>query len=408
MMMTSWREIWYGTLTVQFRGDEVNEVLSALQQKRIQLRSIIVRNHQCQCMFCLKDFPEVYAICKKFHVKMRFLDRSGIPFWWKRAYHRKAFFLGIGLFCCLLYLFSNMIWQVQVQGVSDDDLSQSLMQTAREFGLYAGAWKWRLPDVVELQKDILEKSPHLVWVGVSIEGAVAKIQAIEKINPPDAIATTPHSIVAAKPGVIRHVYASRGHVQVLPGQFVQPGQVIISGELGEGNKAVPANGQVLAEVWYVSKVQVPLVTKQQTFSGVFVTREYLDIGGFHLRIWGWKQPHYSAFLERDENQALTLGHLKLPIQFRKVTEYEVNVSMEQHSLERAKQEALQMAHTDVQTQVGKDGRILAQTVLHPEVLHGTLYETILTRTEENIGVPEIISEPQPHGENPNGNHDSIQ
>lgn len=374
-----------GALTVEFRGENLSLFVPRLQQEGIRLHQVRFRQGRCICSFSLGDFEKVYTLCRQNRVKLRFIRRSGLPFLKKRALHRKAFMFGIILFFAIIYIASSMIWKIQVQA-SDEELIPGVLQAARSSGLFVTTWKNRLPDVLKLQEEILKKSTNLVWVGVRIQGSVASIQAVERIANTPAENRTPHNIVAAKPGVIRRVFATRGVVNVKPGQLVQPGQILVSGTLYEGTQ-VPANAEVLAEVWYTSTVQVPLAVRESGLTGEHDTRDYIDIGKLGLRVWGWKQPNYAASLERDSVTSWHIAKWTLPIQLRKVWEYEMTTRAEQTSVAKARSQALELAAQDVRTQIGKAGTILRQTVLQPKVSHGTLYETVLTQAEEDIGTP---------------------
>jgi len=374
-----------GALTLQLRGDNIHHIIGVLQQNEVRMQHVRMKNGQCTLTLSLRDFPICYTLCRQYKVKMRFKKRLGLPFLLRRMRRRKAFVGGFIVFVVLIFIMSSMVWRVNIQA-NDEDTIASVQQAARDAGLYVGAWRNAIPDPLILQKKILEKVPSVVWVGVAMDGSVATLQAVEKIPGVETANTTPHNIGAAKPGVILQVYATRGQVLVKPGQVVKPGDIMISGDLSNGIKKVPASGSVLAEVWYTSKVEIPLQVAHDGLTGLSFTRDYLDLGGFGIRVWGWKQPNYTASVDRTERTAWHFGSFALPIQWRAVTEFEVDKASESFSQQVAEKQALQLAIQDVRAQMGNDARVLGQTVLQAQVAHGKLYETVLTRTEENIGV----------------------
>lgn len=293
--------------------------------------------------------------------------------------------VGIALFFVALYGLGNVIWQVDVSGVEDDS-RQLVIQAARELGVYPGSWKSKVPEPDVIQSRLLKKLPNLMWVGVQMDGSKVRIEAVPKVPDVQPLNKTPHDVIAGKPGVIRRVFANRGTVMVKPGQVVHPGDVVISGNLAGGTKWVPADGQVFAEVWYNTRITIPLQVNQSALTGNHVERDYLTLGGLNLRFWGWQQPDYQATYERDETSDWKLGGLTLPVQWKQVTLYEVSPAQVKQSEDDAARNALALAAQDVRGQMRGDGEILEQTVLHREVQHGKLYETILTKTDENIGV----------------------
>lgn len=397
--ITHW---WHGFLLMELRGQSVSEALRAFQQEGIELYYVKVRSGRSTLGISRHDFASFYSICRQHGVKIRFIKKEGFPFLAKRWAKRKCMIAGFGLFLSLVYGMSAMIWQVSVTGV-DEEAQATVLQAAKECGLYPGAWKGPLEDVQVIQNRLLEKIPSLVWVGVQVEGSKAKLEALEKIPNTEKIDATPHNLIAAKPAVIRYVYATRGQSLVKPGQVVHPGQIVISGNLGEGVKSVPATGRVLAEVWYTSKVEMPLQVIHSGLTGAFVNRDYLMFGSATLRVWGWQQPDYKSTYEQSNDTDFHLGNWAVPIQLRKVTVYEAFPEAVSKSEQSAEQSAIHLAAQDVRRHMAEEGEILTQTVLHREVSHGKLYETILTRTEEDIGVAaamepvqEELPSSQPH------------
>ncbi|GMA60020.1 sporulation protein YqfD [Alicyclobacillus fastidiosus] len=384
----------YGEVTLRLRGRDVSGCIVQLQQRGIPLRSVRVHRDSGQCRICLKDFDDVYSICRAHHVRFRIEHRQGIPFWKKRVWHRKMFALGALLFVCIIYGMSSIIWRVDVLGVEDQDGVAQIRDAAKSVGLYVGQQRSKLGDPFVLQEKILAKASDFVWVGLRTSGSVATIQALQKVEGTKQSSNTPHDIVATEPAVIRSVAATRGRVLVKANQYVYPGQVLISGTLAEGQKSVPASGDVLAEVWYTSKLSVPLKVIKSGLTGESVTRDYLLLGNWRVRVWGFKEPHFTASYERDSTTEWSIHRLLLPVQLQHVQLYEATQSAEQQSLQAAKQKALQLASADVQTQVKSDATVLGQSVLHEQVSHGTLYETVLTRVEQNIGVAAAIPAPK--------------
>lgn len=377
--------IVFGYVFMEVRGSNIQALLLDMQQKGVVLHDVFVKGDRGTVGVCLRDFDAFYPACRKHGVKLRFTSRSGMPFFIRKLRRRKAMLVGIALFFVALYGLGNVIWQVDVSGVEDDS-RQLVIQAARELGVYPGSWKSKVPEPDVIQSRLLKKLPNLMWVGVQMDGSKVHIEAVPKVPDVQPLNKTPHDVIAGKPGVIRRVFANRGTVMVKPGQVVHPGDVVISGNLAGGTKWVPADGQVFAEVWYNTRITVPLQVNQSALTGNHVERDYLTLGGLNLRFWGWQQPDYQATYERDETSDWKLGGLTLPVQWKQVTLYEVSPAQVKQSEDDAARNALALAAQDVRGQMRGDGEILEQTVLHREVQHGKLYETILTKTDENIGV----------------------
>ncbi|WP_067922967.1 sporulation protein YqfD [Alicyclobacillus shizuokensis] len=384
MNLTHLEQWWFGSLYMELRGAAVPDVIVELQRRGIPMRHVRLGQGRATLLAGVRDFPAVYRVCRARRVKIRFIERSGLPFTLRRVRRRKAFVAGMLLFLLLVYAQSQLIWRVNIDGVSEES-EASLRQAAAEAGLYVGAWKGQVRDLDRLQADIQKRAPNLTWVGVNIQGTVARVEAVEKVPDVPEKPQQPHNIVAAKPATIRRVFATRGKSVVRPGQVVQPGQLLISGLLGDG-KEVPADGEVWAEVWYTSQVSLPLQVRQSGLTGQEVQRQYLLLGPWAIRVWGWQEPRYKASIERDHDTDWRLGKWRLPLQLRTATVYEAQPYAVRHSVTAAEKRALTLAAADVKRQMGGDGVILEQKVLQRKVSRGKLYEKVFTRVEEDIAV----------------------
>ncbi|GMA52156.1 sporulation protein YqfD [Alicyclobacillus contaminans] len=384
-----------GSLLLEIRGKNSALWLKDLQHRGVPLFDVRLHGDSGTVTVGLRDFPEVYEVCRRHGVKLRFVAKAGFPFWRRKLWRRKVFLLGFVAFFAVLYGLSHVVWQVTVVG-AEEDTQQMVLQTVREMGVHRGAWSNRLPANDEIQSRLLQKLPSLMWAGVQIDGSRVTIEVVPKVPDVAPPPSAPHDILAGKPGVIRKVYANRGTVLVQPGQVVHPGQVVISGNLGNGIKRVPADGQVFAEVWYNSRISVPLQVEQAALTGRRVERGYLTLGSFRIRLWGFEQPDFTPGFEREVETDWKLGGWRLPVQWTTRTLFEVSATPLQQSEQQAEAAALRLAAQDVQAQMHGDGVVLGQTVLHREVEHGKLYETIVTKTEEDIGVVSSLQQPANH------------
>ncbi|MCL6631086.1 MAG: sporulation protein YqfD [Alicyclobacillus herbarius] len=400
MNWTRVQEWWFGSLHMELRGIGVPDVIVELQRKGVELRHVRLGQESATLLAGVRDFGAVYQVCRRHRVKIRFLERAGMPFTVRRIKRRKTFVAGMLLFVFLVYTQSQVIWRVTIDGVPEDT-ALAVRQAAAESGLYVGAWRGRLADMDRIQADIQKRLPNLTWVGVNVQGTIAHIEAVEKIPGVLEERDEPHNVVAAKPATIRRVFASRGKAVVKPGQVVQAGQLLISGLLADG-KEVPAEGQVWAEVWYTSQVSLPMQVTQSGLTGKSVQREYLRLGPLAVRVWGWQEPRYQASVERTDETQWHIGKWLLPVQLQTVTVYEAHPQAVESSVAEAEKRALTLAKADVRRQMGGDGVVLEQKVLQRKVSHGKLYEKVFTRVEEDIATEAPIPPaPEKHKVAPN-------
>lgn len=380
-----------GYLRLELVGQQLEPVLQEVLRQGVPLYYLRTKHQTATLGISLRDLRTLYLSCKSHRVKMRFIGKEGLPFLIRRWRRRKMFLLGVVLFLAILFVCRSLVWNVDVSGV-DTEEQQAILQAAKSMGVTRGALLGPVRDVDRIQSELLRRVPSLMWVGVNVEGTKVRIQALKRVEGVQEKVETPHNIVAGKPAVIRKVFATRGMVTVIPGQAVSPGQVLISGVLGGGEKEVPATGVALAEVWYQSQVEVPLHVNQQALTGERVSFDDLQLGGLDLRVWGWRTPKFSASYAREDDTQWKIGNWTLPFTWRHITKYEATTDAVTHSTQEAEAKARLLARQDVSAQPGTDRTLLGQTVLHQEVKHGKLYATVLTRSEEDVGIPGKIPE----------------
>ena len=176
---------------------------------------------------------------KKAGVHVKITGRFGLPFFLYRNRRRKLYGAGVAAFFLVLFIMSRFIWNISLEGnrrFTDDMLLHYLDSQKIHYGMAKSA----------IDCDILEESirsayPEIIWVSARVSGTRLLIRMKEN----DVVGTipkkdeTPRNLVADKAGTVVKMVVRKGKAQVLPGEEVEPGQVLISGEipiLGDGGE----------------------------------------------------------------------------------------------------------------------------------------------------------------------------
>ncbi|SIS66726.1 sporulation protein YqfD [Alicyclobacillus vulcanalis] len=380
---------WQGSVTLVAFGPGAGQLVGRLQQQGIAVRDVRFSQGGVVLRVSIRTLRHLMRARRAYGIRFRVIERHGLPFLGQRLWRRKAFAVGAVAFVAILYVLSSIVWRVEIVGANGEDQEAELRQAAAEAGLKVGQWKSRLAEPAELAERMVARAPNYVWVGVQVTGSVATVRGIPKVPGVPKAAQAPCNIVATRPGVILDVQASRGRVLVKPNQWVQPGQVLISGLLTDKGPSVPASGHVFAEVWYTSQVSIPLRVATEGLTGAALSRDYLAVGGMRLRVWGFQEAPPAVY-ERDDETDWRIGQWRLPVQWVHATLYEVKPVVWQVDVAQARNEALVMAAADVRSLAGGEMAILGQSVLQERLDRGTLYATILTRVQQDIGAPAAI------------------
>jgi similar to stage IV sporulation protein len=304
----------------------------------------------------------------------------------QRAWKRKSFLAGLVIFMGLLYSLTSIVWTIEVEGTKN--LSpETIVAAADSVGIHKGSWIGRLPDTDLLQAEMLDKVPELSWVGVRIQGTKVSIQVVEKVPPTVHTPGAPQHVIASKKAIIDKVLVEKGVPAVQKGQMVNPGDVLISGTLANGNN-VQAKGKVEATVWYGTDLQIPLEHLRKQYTGPSFKKHYLVVGSFPIQVWGYGQNPYQSYEEHAVDREFHIGSFTLPIRFRTAVVKETKEEKIILTEDEARQEALQRAGADVAAKIGESGRVIDQKILHQRSEHGNLYVKVLNIVKEDIGKPQ--------------------
>lgn len=96
----------------------------------------------------------------------------------------------------------------------------------------------------------------LEWIEFDQNGVFLNVRVIERVTYNNKEKTSYKDVIASKNGYIRNIVSSKGMVLKNIDDYVNKGDIIISGNIYRNDKVVGhvrASGDVYAEVWYISK-----------------------------------------------------------------------------------------------------------------------------------------------------------
>ncbi|HBI03691.1 MAG TPA: stage IV sporulation protein, partial [Paenibacillaceae bacterium] len=138
--------------------------------------------------------------------------------------------------------------------------------------------------------------PNASWVGFEMKGTTALIKVAEKVTPEEKRPNLGRNyLIATKKAVVYYIFTERGKELVKVNDVVKPGQILISGILGneEYSMVDTARGIVEGEVWYESEIEVPLKQNRPILTGDNYKEKYLTIGNWNLKISGYFQKPFN-------------------------------------------------------------------------------------------------------------------
>lgn len=179
------------------------------------------------------DFFILHGFARKTGMKLKITKKYGCPFFLNRYKKRYAFICGGAVFALMLLFMSSFIWLIEVDGnVSISD--SRILYVLSEHGLKIGAFRYPL-NTDELENCLKKEIDGISWLRIKIDGTRASVTVAEQTESgTEDTSEKPYTacdIISDKQAVITDIIANTGSPAVKPGDVVNEGDLLISGDV---------------------------------------------------------------------------------------------------------------------------------------------------------------------------------
>ena len=237
-------------------------------------------------------------------------------------------------------------------------------------------------DISKIKNNLLIKyKDDIEWLEIKPNGYTYDVFIIERKIKKNSNRNIRCNYIAKKSGTITRIKASKGIVMVQENNYVNQGDILISGDIiynEEIKNSVCASGKIYAEVWYEVEVNYPLVKAEYKESN---KKQYNII----LNILGKK---YKIFNDKYNNSKVikTIGGSNFGINISK--SFKINKKVGRVTEEDAIKKSLEKIKESFILKSRNKSKIISQNILKKYVNNGTIYMKVLITAEEEIGVVE--------------------
>jgi similar to stage IV sporulation protein len=393
MMKNQWTNFIAGTVTILIRGKGIERFLNQCFRQQLSLTNIKRVDDECvKATILLKDIPAIRTIVRQSECKIYFSRKRGIPFLLKRMWKNSGFVIGMGIFLLLMMLMSNMVWKIEIKGAQPHTEHQ-ILQELNKMGVKRGKLQFFLKDPESIQRELTNNVPNLTWIGVELRGTSFYFQAVEKNKPKQPEAMKSSHIVAKKKAVITKMFVENGQPLVKVNDFVQPGQVLVSGIIGKEDyeQVVGAKGEVYGETWYKSAVEIPLKTEFRVLTGKSFEKHYVYFGQVRIPAWGFfqKDSYEQEKIETVKRPVYFLNW-KLPFSYENITIREEEKVTREYTVKQAVEKGKEIGKKELISKLDADAKVKNEKVLHETNDNGKVRLTIHYQVIENITTTQPI------------------
>lgn len=385
-----------GFVTVHVQGKNPEFFFQACANAKIPVWDIkkTATNH-CVGKIYLLHVKRVKEIVHQFDYEIQFKNRKGYVNYLLQMWTRKEIIASILLCCLIIFILSNIVWKVNITGVSVD-VEKKINKQLTSYGLYEGAWAYSLESLDIIQQDVLHAVPELLYIGIQKKGTTYHVDGVEKLIIEEEEKGPAQHLKASKSGVIEKMFVKKGLPVVEVNDFVSKGDLLVSGVINEqkqdgdnseqeiAQEAVGAEGDVYANTWYEVTVSSSLHSYHEKLSGEKMRKYDLKFGTVQIPVWGFKKVPFDRILVEKEEKPLYFLKWELPIQFIQHTIYNKSSFQHTRSKEEAKQVAIDHVKEDIQRKLGTDAEIQKYYVLHETEENGKVKLNLYISVLENI------------------------
>ncbi|MBS4176293.1 sporulation protein YqfD [Lederbergia citrea] len=391
-MKNQWLTFLAGRVLVKAEGKGIERLINRLAQSGLIIWKVKrQKSGGVHFYIALPDVHKLRHAARKADCSLSFQRGEGIPFLWKRTRKNGGFLIGIFMFFLVAAILSNMTWGIHITG-ADPETEHKIRKELTNLGIKVGTFHLLSDKPNTIQRKLTERIDNITWVGVELKGTTYQFQVVQKTEPDKIEMKSPGHLVATKKAIIANMFVEKGIPLVKIHQYVDKGQILVSGTIGKEDKHrnISAQGKIWGITWYKTSVEYPLKRTLQVYNGAEKRKHSLKAGSVSLPFWGFGPNKYRHSETEIINHDLFFLGWKLPFVYSEKT------IREKEEMQRTltKREAIEagkiLAKKDLEVNIPADAQLDKEYILHEEVVNGKVKLIIIFQVIENIAMEKPI------------------
>ncbi len=298
-------------------------------------------------------------------------------------------YLLMSFFVCMLflYLLCNTIYDIEIN--CESDLRNKIVNVLKKYDISKYKKIKAYKELTLIKENILQEIPEIEWLEITRDGVKYIVDVNPKINNINSDDNGFSNIIASMDGVIKHIVVHNGDKIKEENEFVKKGELIISGNLfKDGNliDSVNAKGSVYAEVWYLAKIEVPLILNEKTINKT-INHYYLDFNGKKFSLTGvYKKDGLIS------NNKCLLNKPYLPFKLYKESLIEYKNYDKYLSYDEALDYGVKLGEEKIQKMLDEHEYIISKNVLKNRLKSSKMYIEVFFKVYKNIASTSYVNE----------------
>lgn len=365
-------------IKISIVGKNPDYFLKELIKRNINIYKTEKNHKELRVIIDYQDLEIINSI--KTTYKLKIIERYGLS---KYKYLLKKYFIFIlFLFLGVIIniILSNMIFEVKIVH-SNKELVQTLQKDLKELGLKKYRLKISYSKKEQIKEKLLSKEKDLLeWLEIEERGTKYIVKVEQRKKNKEKKECNPRHIVAKKNALVKEITASAGEIVKKKNDYVEQGEVLISGLIHNKEDVVSKRctvGKVYGEVWYNVRLKVPKVKHEKK-----LTNEKSH--GFTIKIFNKEHDFLSNYRTYDKKVYNIIESKIVPINFGVATYYKTEELTKKVSLKSVDELAIETATERIQKKLKKNESIISKKVLKKTEINSKIEVEVFFKVKENI------------------------
>lgn len=268
---------------------------------------------------------------QKTNMKLKLLEKYGMPYFIKNNKKRVVFIAGFGMFLTGIYILSLFVWEVRIVG-EDKLIKENVLEYMEEEYVPLGTLKTKV-NCDDIEKKLRVRYPDISWISCELKGTGLTVYLEEgKAAKIKTDGYESGDVIASKDAIITKMITREGTPVVKVKDTVKKGDILISGTIyiyDDNNEVLEtsyicADGDVYGTTTYEYEDYIDLQYYDKSYTGV--SKKYITfyIGNYCLTPYIPEKPKENHDTYTEIHKAKILDNFYLPFGY-KTTEWNVYI-----------------------------------------------------------------------------------
>ena len=204
-----------------------SDYLNAIIKNGITLTNIQQTEAGFTACCVAANYHRIARMSRKYQCRVKIIDKSRFVTALKYCRKRKGLFAGAAVFAVLCFLFSRIIWRIEVN-VADKTIESEIVAQLLENDIYAGSF-FSKDRLYYVQQEIVKKSDRIAYAALNFYRGVLECDIYLRTEREDfTTGESAEDILCALGGTVTEIRVYSGFPAVKAGQSVSPGDVLVS------------------------------------------------------------------------------------------------------------------------------------------------------------------------------------